>query len=518
MIDRQHLNGPRYLISAIGFSSIPRLITSVLTLLSFPLVVRAVGASIYGVFVYVNALLSVVVVLADFGVAAAAGKAIAEARPRGPTATRQTLLRCVRLQALVGTLGLIPVVAISWTIVRTSSAIAVEPTFLFTMIIAIWIAVATAFIRYCLTSFLAFGWLALLDSVESSVRAAGWLLVAWVAPTGMGLALSTLVPSVVAAVLGGAILYTKSRESAFNGETGDTVASQAPDSYRKLFADSVRFFGLGLATRVFLSTPYIIFGRWIGAEVVGVVGAFTRLLDMISLPFAILGNALAVRAHEIKTAGREAAVALWDACFRFVVIAAGAMGVFLLASDISARALIPDSPSAPALFAILSVVVLTHSTSCFVSPMADFAGGLKDRVVFLWALALVQIPVLLVAVYAWSQRGGVSAYALVNVVMIYGYIVIAKRALLHEAPYSLPRYVVLSFIVIASSLAASLILKAGISWNGERTSLDLFFLIPVLAYVGAICAAFIGLKRLRARFLTLAVFEFTSDSRRNGNQ
>jgi len=333
----------------------------------------------------------------------------------------------------------------------------------------------------------------------------------------MGLALSTLVPSLAAAVLGGAILFSKSREQRVYVDIGENDVSRGPDSYRKLIADSARFFGLGLATRVFLSTPYIIFGRWIGAEVVGVVGAFTKLLDMISFPFAILGNALAVRAHEVKTAGREAAVALWDTCFRFVVIAAGTMGMFLLVSDISARALIPDSPSAPVLFAILSVVIFTHSTSCFVSTMADFAGGLENRVVFLAVVALVQIPVLWVAVYAWSQSGGVSAYALINVVMIAGYIIIGKRALLHGTPYSLPRYVVQSFIVIALSLAVSLILKAGIGWNGARTSLDFIFLIPLLMYVGVTAAAFIGLRGLRARFLTLAVFEFTSDSRRKGS-
>jgi hypothetical protein len=144
--------------------------------------------------------------------------------------------------------------------------------------------------------------------------------------------------------------------------------------------------------------------------------------------------------------------------------------------------------------------------------MGDFAGGLKDRVAFLSVVALAQIPVLLLAVYAWSQRGGVSAYALINVVMISGYIVIAKRALLHGVPYSLPRYVVHSFIVIALSLAASLILKASLSSNGARLSQDLVVVIPLVAYVGATSAAFIGLKGLRARFLTLAVFEFTTES------
>ena len=82
---KAQLHGPRYLLSVIGFSSVPRLITSVLTLISFPLLVRAVGTSDYGVFVYVSAMLTILVLFADFGVASAAGKTIAEARLRGAT-------------------------------------------------------------------------------------------------------------------------------------------------------------------------------------------------------------------------------------------------------------------------------------------------------------------------------------------------------------------------------------------------------------------------------------------------
>ena len=507
---KQQLHGPRYLIAAVGLSSIPRLITSVLTLVTFPLVLRAIGASEYGVFVYVTATLSVAIFLSDFGVTAASGKAIAEARPSGLAATRRQLIRCVRLQAIIGSAGLIPVALIAWTVIYTSKAVVVGPAFLFTMILATWLGVATAFARSCLQSYLAFGWLAVLDTVESLFRSAGWIVVAWFAPTNMALAVATLITSVVTTLLGATILFSRSREKGIDAIEDDLSTVSNP--YRRLIVDSVSFLGIGLATRVFASAPYLIFGRLIGAEVVGVLGAFTRLLEMVSFPFTVLGNALAVRAAEVKAAGLQAVVALWDACFRFVVVAAGAMGAFLLVSDVAARTLVPDSSSAPALFAILSVVVLTNSTSYFIATMSDFVGAIKERVAFLAVLAIGQIPVLFAAAKLWHERGGITAYAAINIVMICGYIVIAKRAFFGTERYSLPPYIVQSFGVITVALMGSLAAKVNIL-SSTPSFLSLDFLVPLAAYIVLLCAAFAGLKRLRERFLTLAVFEFMGRSR-----
>ena len=418
---KAQLHGPRYLLSVIGFSSVPRLITSVLTLISFPLLVRAVGTSDYGVFVYVSAMLTILVLFADFGVASAAGKTIAEARLRGGDAARRVLGRCARLQAIVGIAGLIPMLAISWAVASTSTTVMFDSTFLVVMVLATWASVAATFVRSCLQSYLAFGWSAVLDSVEAVVRTIGWLAVAWFAPTYTALAWATLITAVVSSGLAIAILFFKARGPRAPSDSLKEF-SGAPTSYRNLIHDSASFLGVGLATRVFLSIPYIMFGQLLGADVVGVIGAFTRLLEMISFPFITIGNALAVRAYEVKSAGLQAVVALWDACFRFVVIAAGATGVFLLTSGILARVLIPTSPSGPILFSILSAVILTHSASCFIATMADFVGGLRKRILFLSVLAIVQIPILWVFVKLWQEPGAVIGYALVQVLMIGGYI------------------------------------------------------------------------------------------------
>ncbi len=91
--------------------------------------------------------------------------------------------------------------------------------------------------------------------------------------------------------------------------------------------------------------------------------------------------------------------------FSFIVIAAGATGAFLLASGVLAHLLLPGQFVRPALFSILAAVILTHSASCFIPTMADFVGGLRQRIVFLSLLAIVQIPVLWVFVRCGKSEG-----------------------------------------------------------------------------------------------------------------
>jgi O-antigen/teichoic acid export membrane protein len=500
--------GRRYLMSVLGFSSIPRLITSVLTLATFPLVVRAVGPSEYGVFVYATAMLNIVILLTDFGVAAAAGKGLAEARLRGPWAAREELVRCVRLQAVVGLVGLIPVLAISWVFVVLSKTMVIDPKFLITMVFGAWLAMASAFVRQCLQAYLAFGWLAVLDSTESILRTITWLAVVWLIPTSMGLALSTLLTSMVTSVLGLTILLSRARRP-FGSNDSHEPASEPRGPYQRLVTDSVHFLGIGVATRLFQSAPFVLFGQVLGPDVVGVIGAFSKLLDMITFPFITIGNAIGVRAYEVKRAGLKSVVALWDACLRFEVIAAGAAGLFVLGSDIFATLLIPDSKSGAALFSILSALVLTHSAACFLTPMSDFVGGVKRRMIFVGALAFGQIPFLWIAVRLWRESGAVIGYVAMNAVMIAGYIIIAKGVFFGKERYSPPPYILKSFAAVGFALLISIAIKS----NVEHTPRELFPYVgsfsALAAYLALICVAFMGIAALRKRFMTSSVFEFT---------
>src|SRR2546430_11712468 len=69
-----------YLLKVMGLSAIPRLVTFGLTMISFPLMIRALGASQFGVVIFIGAITSVLESFVDFGVSSAAGKEVAAAK------------------------------------------------------------------------------------------------------------------------------------------------------------------------------------------------------------------------------------------------------------------------------------------------------------------------------------------------------------------------------------------------------------------------------------------------------
>jgi O-antigen/teichoic acid export membrane protein len=510
-LENRPQSGHRYLLSVIGFSSTARTVTSVLTLISFPIALRAVGPAQFGVFVSVTALLNVVMCLADFGIAAAAGKAIAGARVRGAAIARQELLRAARLQAVVAAAALLPVIAVAFVAVALARRAPMAPGFLLIMVLATWIGVATNFMRSCLRSFLAFGRLAVLDAVESVVRTATWLTAAWLVPSALGLAEATLITAIVTSTSGVIILSRV-------GRSGEAVAGASADqdhgtptplrSNGQFLWESLSFLGMGLSTKVFQSAPFMIFGLLLHAEMVGVIGAFARLLELVSFPFLTLGNALAVRAHEVKTRGTLASAALWDACWRFVVVAAVAMGAFLLTSDLVARLLVPRSANGPWAFQLLSLAILTYSVACFIPTMSDFVGGLHNRLVFLGAFTLVEIPILWGSAAMYGDRGAVFGYLAVQLIMVVGYVLIAKRVFFGQARYTLPRYILESFGVVLGALVVSMELKRQL---GAELNLPAGYpgIVALVIYLMLIAVTFFSLRGLRERFLTPSLFEFT---------
>jgi hypothetical protein len=141
--------------------------------------------------------------------------------------------------------------------------------------------------------------------------------------------------------------------------------------------------------------------------------------------------------------------------------------------------------------------------------MADFVGGLRKRVLFLSVLAIIQIPILWVFVRLWQEPGAVIGYALVQILMIVGYIVIAKRVFFAEQNYFVPGYILQSFGVIALSLVVAVVIELNAGRVGQYSSADLDSFVGLAAYVAAIAVAFVFVKGLRRRFLNLSIFEFT---------
>src|SRR6478752_2018844 len=104
----------RYLANVLGLSLVPRVVTSAMTLVSLPLMLRAVGATEFGLIVYLGAIVAVLEAFVDGGVSSAAGKAIATARDARAGSLRPEVMSWFRLQAWVACLGLWPLLLFSY--------------------------------------------------------------------------------------------------------------------------------------------------------------------------------------------------------------------------------------------------------------------------------------------------------------------------------------------------------------------------------------------------------------------
>src|SRR5688500_12029244 len=108
----------RYLVAVLKLGMAPRAVTFILTLLSFPFMVRAGGTAAYGVIVYVSAVVSILESVVDFGVSAAAGKGIAETRAQRPHLLLGEITRWTKLQVAVAGAGALPFFVLTYAIVE----------------------------------------------------------------------------------------------------------------------------------------------------------------------------------------------------------------------------------------------------------------------------------------------------------------------------------------------------------------------------------------------------------------
>ena len=109
-------------MKVLRLSGIPNLITFCLTLLSFPLLLRALGAETYGTVLFIGAALGLFGVLVDFGVSSAASKAMAAVRVHQPGAIRHEFFVWARLQASFVLVGFIPML-LAYLMVKGSPAL-----------------------------------------------------------------------------------------------------------------------------------------------------------------------------------------------------------------------------------------------------------------------------------------------------------------------------------------------------------------------------------------------------------
>ena len=455
----------RYLAKVLGMSLVPRVFTSVLTLISFPILLRAVGASQYGIIVYLGAVIGVLESLADFGVSSAAGKGIAEARARRAAALPADVIRWARLQALVALIGSVPVFGFSYLYVRYGGTIKVDVMLLFVMVSATWVSICSNFVRAGIRSCLDFRALMVLDTTESMVRSVSFIVVARLFPTALGIAGAALATALIVSIVGAVIFVrvvrahrraVESVEQLAPGENHPTELSS-----REMLRQSVHFLGLRFSTRMTQAVPIIVIGRVVGPGVVGVIGAFSRISELLGFPFTVIGNALSVRAQEVLLRDRAAVAALWDTVLRFGVLAAVLASGMALLSNPLAQLLLPGNSSAVPQFAVLSITIVTTAIASMVAPMSDYVGALPKRVALISLISIAEIPLLYGGGKAFGPIGGIGAYALALCFTSAGFVFIAKRSFFGVDSYrpsaDVNRFVGIVVISLALSVGLGLL-------------------------------------------------------------
>lgn len=486
------MNDHNFLYKVLGLSALPRMFTFGLTLMSFPLMVRGLGATEYGLIVFLASVTGLLELVAGWGVSAAVGKALAECRASRPEYMMSELRSWAGMQLWACLFSVLPSLLVGYLLAHLGSQErALEPGLYAVAVLTMYVSVFVSFARAAMSSMLAYKELAVLDTLESVVRSAGWLVVGLWLQSAWALAWAGLLTSTVAlCVASFVLLRLLARQSA----TMVTLVASRPDR-KAMLQQSAGFMALSLGTRTYQALPVLLVGRLLGYEVTGIWGAFTKVVEILSLPFTIIGNALMVRAPEIKRKSYDALCRYWDmlsklGAFALVVF----LGFWLISTEVAGW-MIPRSELAVPMFSVMSVLVLARCLSDLFAPAADYVGGLRHRIVFLCSFSALQLPLICLGASLWGGLGAtvvmVSSYSL----MVAGYIVIARGVFFDKHSYRFT-----SVALVAGGVA---LLCATFAWV-----LFSDWLWRLLAYVVLILLAFFLIPVLRREFWPTRLIRF----------
>lgn len=502
-----------FLVKVLGYSALPRVVTACLTFVCFPIMLRSLGAEEYGVVIYMGAIVALFESFVDLGVSSAAGKSIAKYRDSHPEALGAIVLKWSRFQFFVALVGLLPLLAIIYFVSRFSNS-AASYSILLILSLTTWVAIILNFARLCLTSLLAFNYMAILDTSESIVRSLCWVIVAFLFPTSYGLAVGLLITAVLASLLAVilivAILKRKyklgSSRKIFQNLVYNNKEFSKEFRVKTMIFESFNFLFLKLITRTFQSTSIILFGKFVGAELVGIVGGFTKISEILNFPFNILGNALAARSHAIKQNGKLAVVNLWDMCLKIISFSIVFFSCLYLGADILAKFLLPNTLNVGGYFELLSFSIIANAISYTITPISDYIGALKIRNIFMVFSIMFQSIFIWLGAKKFGAEGAIVGYLVVLFLMNCGYFYIALRAFEIHKNYKVRREVIkfglisvitlfLVYFIIHSSYIRSFLGKPSIALG-----VGLFlYLVIILIYL-------IIDKQLRKYYLSKTFF------------
>jgi O-antigen/teichoic acid export membrane protein len=277
-----------------------------------------------------------------------------------------------------------------------------------------------------------------------------------------------------------------------------------------MLRESSTFLWLRLISRIFQAIPIMMLGRTFGSEVVGIVGAFARINELLNFPFTVIGNALAVRAPGVLVKGTRNARALWDTVSRFGAVSLMLAVSIYLGAEVVARVILPSSHSAARLIAILSVTVVTTGMASVIAPMSDYVGALRSRNILLTIFAIGQIPVIWIGSHFFGETGGIVSYVVVLVLMNLGYVKIALTVFFPAEKYRLRSE--FSFFIVITAVAVLLTMLAHWAFGFEKLSAPLANNVSLLDIVlswSIVRSGFFLYEPAKRFFITRVFFEFT---------
>lgn len=445
-----------YILETLAYVGFPKIFTFFLTLISFPILIRSIGAFNYGTVLYVTSTISLFEVIIDFGVPSAAGKAIAVTRVKLPGNIKNEFYSWFKLQLIVVLIGILPFYLISYYIVNLNSKFFISNELLILIVLTVLSNAILSFLRPTLTSLLEFKSLSILDSLESIFRSVSYILVAFLSPSAFSFVLSSFFVSVVSTILAFYLVFIKISDVRFNFNNS-IDKSIYKFNYRISLLDSAQFLWLKLSTRLYQELPIFFIGKLAGPELIGIIGAYKRILEIISTPYLIIGNSLSVKVHEFHEKGRSIFLNFWNVIIKILSTSFLFTIVIFVSSDWLGVLFLPDIMDIGKYFSILSLMIPATCIFGLIAPMSDYLGGLNSRNRLLTSFAFIQLPLFYVANF-YGTSIVLFVYVLVNSLLAIGYTSIANKVFFNTYRIHFQKESILFiFLIIFSMVAANII-------------------------------------------------------------
>ena len=470
-----------YIKKVLIISSMPRVISFTLRIISYPIMLRAVGITDLGIVIYIGSIISIYESFVDFGITTAVQRELSEARIIGWNEFYHSLYGWSKFQLTIAAISFLPYLGATYYTVFLGSNIDFTFILLFIMIISNWIRVFINFIRAVLTAALEFKLLALMDVSESVFKSLMWIIIAFFFPHSIGLVIGGLILTFIILILG--IRMTLLFIGRTNGQNHNITNLNncfLPINY--YINKSFGFLWLRIITRIYHAVPMIVFGKISGAEIGGMVGSVKQLIEFINFPFGAIGNAVAVKVAEILKKGKKYIYSMWDMIYRIISLSILLCIVAILSSHYLQRYLFPDNINSDMVIKILAIFIVINAINILVARVSDFIGQLNYRIYIMIIGSLSYLPLIVFGDIINELIGSIIAYMAVSLTVSLSFIIIAQKQCNIGYKTGAPLPFISFLIVVLMVIFPSLLLRNTIVMS-DMGSNHLIFTIYVLGNI-----------------------------------